>query len=120
MSSNTIPEGDLEPQQCGDQSNRQTGRKSLARRLRDYATGHFKDQEARVETRKEQRRIRQVGDSTAGQGASHTIRKRRTEGCGELGFTESLEEHVLLRLLSGSVFSPHNPLHRVESLIERE
>ena len=76
--------------------------------------------EAGVETRKEQRRIRQVGNSTAGQVASHTIRKKRTEGCGELGFTESVEEHVLLRLLSGSVFSPHNPLHRVESLIERE
>jgi hypothetical protein len=31
---------------------------------------------------------------------------------------ESVEEHVLLRLLSGGVFSPHDALHRVESLIE--
>jgi hypothetical protein len=62
----------------------------------------------------------QVGDSTACQVASHTTRKKRAEGCGELGFAESVEEHVLLRLLRGSVFSSYDPLHRVESLVERE
>jgi hypothetical protein len=47
-------------------------------------------------------------------------KKEGIEGCGEFKFTESVEEDVLLRLLSGGVFSPHDALHRVESLIERE